>query len=84
MEDQLKAALTSKTSLDQRRRIEELLKRIAVAGPGLEWRRFERAIEVVEQIGGETAIELLKKQAEGGEFKPTREARAALERLQRR
>jgi WD40 repeat protein len=84
VEEPLKEAFEGKTSLDQKRRIEELLRRLTVTGPVEEWRRMERAIEIVEQVGGEQAIELLKKVADGGDFKPTREARAALERLQRR
>ncbi len=84
VEDRLKAVLTMQPTLEMRRRVEQLLKRLEDTGPGEEWRRVGRAIEIVEQIGGEAAIDILGKLADGGDFKPTREARAALERLKRR
>ena len=83
MEEPLKKGLAGKRSLDAQRRLEELLKRLGGEGPVEEWRRLERGLEVIEQIGGAPAIEIVKKMAAGGDFGPTRQAKAALERMQR-
>jgi WD40 repeat protein len=90
VEEPLRKALEGKPSLEAQRRIEDLLKRLkpkdmtsADEESVEEWRRLERAVEVLELIGGEQARALVRKVAEGGDFRPTREARAALRRMQR-
>jgi dipeptidyl aminopeptidase/acylaminoacyl peptidase len=84
VEEQLRKGLEGKPTLELRRRIEELLRRLPGAGQGEEWKQLGRAIEILEQIGTEPARRLLEKLADGGDYRPTREARAALERLKRR
>jgi hypothetical protein len=84
VEEPLRKGLEGKPTLELRRRIEELLRRLPGAGPGEEWKQLGRAIEILEQIGTEPARKLLEKLADGGDYRPTREARAALERLKRR
>lgn len=81
VEPQLQAKLDDKPTLEMRRRVELLLKRMGGAGPVEEWKRLERAVEALERIGGPRAIELLEKLAQGGDFRPTQSARAALARL---
>jgi RNA polymerase sigma factor (sigma-70 family) len=80
----LREALAHKPSAEVRRRIERLL-----AGPRLvrspEVLRSLRAVQVLEAIGDHAARKLLDKLAGGApEWRLTREARAALDRLSRR
>jgi WD40 repeat protein len=84
VEQPLKESLNGKLSLEAKRRVEELLKRMSGEGPVEEWKRLGRAVEVLELIGTEKALEIIKKIADGGDFGPTHEARAAVARMQRR
>lgn len=83
-EPALRQALLGKTSLEVRRRIDDLLR-----GPGLIYQqqtlRQLRAVQVLEQIGSPEARQLLKSLAEGARFaRQTVDAQEALERLERR
>jgi RNA polymerase sigma factor (sigma-70 family) len=88
-EPYLKKALKNKPSAEVRRRIDLLLQRLA--GAGRELQRL-RALEVLEHIAAPSAdatrlaaIDLLKKLAAGApEARLTQEAKASLDRLERR
>jgi hypothetical protein len=82
-ETALGAALNDKASLEKRRRVEDLLKRIdASASPEL--LRGVRAVEVLEGLGTQEARQVLQTVATGAaEARLTREANAALKRGQR-
>jgi predicted NACHT family NTPase len=76
----LREALQGSPSLEVRRRLEGLLDRLAK-----EQLREVRALEVLEYLGTPEAQQLLTRLAEGApEARLTREAKAALKRLQRR
>jgi RNA polymerase sigma factor (sigma-70 family) len=80
----LRAAAMESTSLEQRRRIDALLKRSSIV-TSPEMLRSLRAIEVLERIGNSEAREVLLNLAKGAaEARLTREAKATLERLNRR
>jgi RNA polymerase sigma factor (sigma-70 family) len=84
VEPALRKLVASKPSLEVRRRAEEVLRKV---DPGRlpELLRSLRAVEVLEQIGGEQAKQVLAELAKGAaEARLTREAKAALERLNRR
>jgi hypothetical protein len=81
----LRRALPSAPSLEVRRRMEELLARCKAAPPGPEALREERALAVLEWAGSGEARRALEALAGGDpEADRTREARAALRRLQQR
>lgn len=83
-ESALRAALAAKPSAEQRRSIEQVLENLhnPPAGESL---RMLRALEVLERIGTDEAVDLIKKLAGGvPEAGLTRDAKGALERLQRR
>jgi RNA polymerase sigma factor (sigma-70 family) len=84
-EPALRRALDSGPTAESRRRIEQLLANLESLGTTGERLRASRAIEALERIGTPEALELLavlSKGAPGAGL--TREAKAALERLQRR
>jgi hypothetical protein len=84
-EEPLREALKGRPTLEARRRIEALLQRMGPAGSAPDsWVRLSRAVEVLEQVGGDGARQLLEKIAAGADAPATRQARAALERLDRR
>lgn len=77
-EPALRSALNDKPSLEQRRRIEDLLA-AAPSPPSLEELRQLRALNVLEHIGTPEARRLLEDAAKGPPSAPlTRQARAAL------
>jgi hypothetical protein len=80
----LRKALAGKPSLEVRRRLEGLLKRLESASPPVETVRQIRAVEVLESIGEREALRVLNKLAAGPpEWRMTQEARAAVRRLPR-
>jgi RNA polymerase sigma factor (sigma-70 family) len=84
VEPALRKLVASKPSLEARRRAEEVLRGV---DPGRlpELLRSLRAVEVLEQVGGDEAKQVLAELAKGApEARLTREAKAALERLNRR
>jgi WD40 repeat protein len=82
-EPALRKALAGHPSTERRRRIEHLLAKLKGTVPG-EPLRVLRAVEVLERIGGEEAYQALKQLADGvPEARQTREAKAALERLEK-
>jgi RNA polymerase sigma factor (sigma-70 family) len=84
-EPALRQALEGKPSLEVRRRVGALLQKLRKESLGPERLRELRALEVLERIGGNEVRELLRRLAEGvPEAGLTQEARAALERLDRR
>jgi WD40 repeat protein len=83
-EPALRAALKTRPSVEQNKRIRELLD-LLKREPSGEALRQIRAVEVLEWICNDTARELLEAVAKGvSEARLTREARATLERLARR
>jgi WD40 repeat protein len=84
-EPALRSALTDRPTLEARRRIERLLERAVIEAPSRERLQELRATEVLERIGSAEARTLLLQLAKGApEARLTREAKAALERLDRR
>jgi HEAT repeat protein len=80
----LEAALKAKPTLEQRRRIEQLLSAIPMLQPPEQLRGL-RAIEVLEHIGTPEAQDVLTTLGKGApEARVTREAKASLERLAKR
>jgi hypothetical protein len=80
----LEAALKAKPTLEQRRRIEQLLSAIPMVQPP-ERLRGSRAIEVLEHVGTPEAQDVLTTLGKGApEARVTREAKASLERLAKR
>src|SRR5437763_1530012 len=78
----LRQAITSRPSLEVRRRVEELLARLEGATPSAEGVRTLRAVEALEHIGTREARQVLETLAKGApETRLTREVKAALERL---
>jgi WD40 repeat protein len=81
----LREALKNKPALEARKRIEELLEGVRAAAVSPDNLRHLRAVEVLEHIGTPEAREVLKKAADGAAAaRLTREAKASLERLNRR
>jgi Tol biopolymer transport system component len=79
----LRRRLAEKPSLEVRQRVEQLLAKLEQISP--DPLRVLRAVEVLEHIGSPEAKELLETLATGAEgARLTREARAALERLNKR
>jgi WD40 repeat protein len=78
----LKKLLASGPQLETRRRAEELVDRLTSGTLTSEQLRVVRAVEALEKIGTAEARRLLQTLADGGPGAlPTREARAALDRL---
>ncbi len=74
-------ALRGRPSLEQKRRMESLLQKLS--GPPV-W-EAARAVEILERIATTEAVQVLEAIAGGAsDALPTREARAARERLRRR
>jgi hypothetical protein len=81
----LKKALADNPPLEARRRLEQVLDKLAGASPSLEVLRDLRAVAVLEHIGTKESQQLLQKLAQGAVgARLTRDAQAALERLARR
>jgi RNA polymerase sigma factor (sigma-70 family) len=81
-EPALRQLLAGKPSAETRKRAEQLLEQRAEQGPSADVLRVVRAVTVLEQIGTPEARELLRAYSAGaGGARLTREARAALERL---
>ncbi|MCI0460403.1 MAG: PQQ-binding-like beta-propeller repeat protein [Gemmataceae bacterium] len=84
-EPALRRTLEANPSLEMRRRIEALLERAEGPISAPEPLRSLRAVEVLERIGTPEARRVLQRLADGEpEALVTREARAALQRLERR
>jgi RNA polymerase sigma factor (sigma-70 family) len=84
-EPALRKELTKRPPVEVRRRVEKLLEPLEKALLTGERLRAERALEVLEHVGGAAARRLLRELAGGApEARLTREAGAALERLSRR
>ena len=82
-EPALLAALHDKPSVEKRRRVEDLLKRLD-ASVSPELLRGVRAVEVLESLGTPEARQVLQTLAKGAaEARLTREANAALKRGKR-
>jgi WD40 repeat protein len=85
VEASLKAALTSKPTPEQRRRLERLLKGLSKGRLGREWVRPRRAMEVLERIGSTAAGRVLERLSkERPRSWLTEEAGETLRRLQAR
>jgi WD40 repeat protein len=83
IEPALRRALTRRESLEFRRRVEQLLDRLRPTTPGR--LRENRAVAVLERMEDPSARRLLERLAGGASHaRLTREAKAALERLERR
>ena len=84
-EPALRKALQAKPSLESRKRIEQLLAEIADFPAGPDELRQIRALHALELIGSPAALKLLTKLAGGAEgARLTRDARLAMQRLERR
>jgi WD40 repeat protein len=82
-EDVLRKTLTKETPAETKRRIEQLLERIEKYAENPQRLREVRAVEVLERIGSPEARALLTQWSEGPPLaRLTREAKAALDRLQ--
>lgn len=78
----LRQTLEGRPSLEQRRRIEQLLEKLDAATPSGDALRLLRAVRVLEHAGVVEAQQLLRELAGGaGEAHATRAAKAALARL---
>ena len=85
VEPALRRALAGAASLEFRRRVEQLLAKLDGPVQLPEDRRALRAVEALEHMGGHEARALLEALAAGvPQARLTREARASLERLQKR
>jgi hypothetical protein len=81
-EPSLKKVLDRQPSLETRKRVEELLRKLEEAGPSPEELRVLRAVEVLEMIGTPEAKGVLESLAKGAEeAELTRQAQASLRRL---
>ncbi len=81
----LREALKDKPALEARRRIEKLLEDVRVSSVSPENLRNLRALEVLEHIGTPEARSVLRTLADGAAAaRLTREAKASLDRLNRR
>jgi hypothetical protein len=78
----LRHLLKSKSSLEVRKRAEQIIAEIEQGRPSAEELRSWRAIQLLEEIGSAEACRLLQGLAKGWkEARQTREAKAALKRL---
>jgi WD40 repeat protein len=85
VEGALRKAKEGDITLEQSRRIDQLLKQLPGPEPGPEQLRTIRAVAVLEQIGSPEALKVLAGLAAGAEgARLTQEAKAALERLEKR
>ncbi len=85
VEDALRRELKNRPTLEVRRRIENVLSKLEPSPLPPEMLRILRAIEVLEHIGTPTARRCLESLAKGAaEARRTREAKAALGRLEKR
>jgi WD40 repeat protein len=86
VETQLRKKRAEKTTLEMRRRLETLLDKLDVLTPlSGEELRFVRAVEALEHAGTREARALLLRLAEGAKSaRLTREAKASLQRLDRK
>jgi RNA polymerase sigma factor (sigma-70 family) len=80
----LQRALAGKPAPEARRRLEDLLRKLPREEESPEKLRLPRVVEVLEHIGTREARRLLKDLAGGEEPRLAHEARASLERLERR
>jgi HEAT repeat protein len=80
----LRRALADKPSLELQQRAEALLRHLDEPGPTQEFLRGVRAIETLERIGTPEAQRLLQKFVEATDPRLGREAKASLERVNRR
>jgi RNA polymerase sigma factor (sigma-70 family) len=80
----LRQTLADKPSLELQQRVEGLLRQLEEPGPTREFIRDVRAIETLERIGTPEAQRLLQKFVEATDPRLGREAKASLERLNRR
>jgi hypothetical protein len=79
----LRKAKKDSNSVEQKRRLEQLLSRVAGPVPSPEVLRSIRAVAILEQIGGSEAQKILTRLAAGAaEARLTREAKDGLMRLQ--
>jgi RNA polymerase sigma factor (sigma-70 family) len=84
-EPALRKAQQGRTSAEQRQRLAYLLEKLGDQAPSPGRLRDPRALEVLEQIGTKEARDVLAALAKGApSARLTRDARAALERLERR
>jgi DNA-directed RNA polymerase specialized sigma24 family protein len=73
--------LKATTSVEDRERIEEMLKKFRGAKPTADQLRFARSLELLESIGNEDAKKLLTRLSEGAAESPlTKDAKATLTR----
>jgi WD40 repeat protein len=82
-EPALRKALQQNPSLEMRRRLDQLLEQIASGQTSPTVRQALRAIHVLELLGGPEARQILERLAHGPAHSLSRQAQAALERLQR-
>jgi hypothetical protein len=81
-ESALRRAQSNARTLEQRRRVENLLELLQTQPPTPEQLRYLRSIEVLEHLGTSSANRLLEMLAKGApDARVTREAGAALVRL---
>jgi WD40 repeat protein len=81
----VKKLLAGNPSVEAKRRAEEIMEKVSDTGENQEWARMVRAVEALEYIGDADARKLLERMASGGpEAQPTRDAKAALGRLEKR
>jgi hypothetical protein len=84
-EPPLRKALQNELSAEVRRRVEVLLEKLAIPERASEQVRLIRGVQALEYSGTPEARKLLQALAQGApEARSTREAKAALERLDRR
>jgi WD40 repeat protein len=84
-EPELRRALSGRSSIEVRRRLEELLRELEGPVTNSEKLRLLRSIQVLEQIGTPRAVTLLQKLATGAACAHvTDEAKESLERLKKR
>jgi hypothetical protein len=85
IEQPLRKALQKQPGLEARRRIDRLLEKLQEEAPAPEVLRCLRSVEVLELIATAEAREALQTLAEGAtDAELTREAKAALERLEKK
>jgi hypothetical protein len=81
----MRQALAGRSSLEVRRRLEELLDKPRRDGPSAEWLRTLRALAVLERTNTPEARRVLETLAKGApEMRLTQEAENSLSRLARR
>ncbi|MBY0524025.1 MAG: WD40 repeat domain-containing protein [Gemmataceae bacterium] len=81
-EPYLRKALEGKPSLEVRRRIEQILGKIAQPRPGADWPRVARGLALLEHYNAVPSRQLLEQLSKGRSKAPiTQEAEAAVDRL---